>query len=127
MVDGIGGIFLIADDAAALAQWYREHLGIAFTNDAPEGGFAQIFFAYRHDDPERTARTVLAIFARAGEPREPTSFSINYRVIDLDAMLARLRERGVAIDRTEDYAYGRFAWCHDPEGNRIELYEDLLQ
>ncbi len=126
MIDGIGGIFLIADDAPALAGWYREKLGIAFNSPAPDGAFAQTFFAWRHDAPERTARAVFAIFARDGEPREPTSFSVNYRVTDLSEMLERLRAHDIAIEKTEDFAYGRFAWCHDPEGNRIELYEDLL-
>lgn len=126
MIDGIGGIFLIADDAPALAAWYRNALGIALESSAPDGAFAHTFFGWRHDDPQRTARTVLAIFQRRGETRAATSFSVNYRVTDLAAVLARLRTLGVDIENTEDFPYGRFAWCHDPEGNRIELYEDLL-
>ncbi len=126
MIDGIGGIFLIADDAASLASWYREHLGIELTTSGPDGAYAHTFFSWRHDEPDRTARTVFAIFQRDGEARTPTSFSVNYRVTDLAAMLTRLRSSGITIERTEDFPYGRFAWCNDPEGNRIELYEDLL-
>lgn len=49
---------------------------------------------------------------------------INYIVDDLDAILARLREDGVEIDRKrEDYDYGSFAWIFDPDGNKIELWE----
>ena len=49
---------------------------------------------------------------------------INYRVENLDALVAALRAEGVEIDpRREDYDYGRFAWILDPEGNRIELWE----
>ncbi len=51
-------------------------------------------------------------------------FMVNYRVDDLDALLAVLREEGVEIDeKREDSEYGRFAWIMDPEGNRIELWE----
>jgi predicted enzyme related to lactoylglutathione lyase len=49
---------------------------------------------------------------------------INYRVDNLDAILASLAGQGVAIDgRREDGEFGRFAWITDPEGNRIELWE----
>jgi predicted enzyme related to lactoylglutathione lyase len=31
---------------------------------------------------------------------------------------------GVFFDpKREDYAYGRFAWIWDPEGNRVELWQ----
>ncbi len=53
-----------------------------------------------------------------------SSFMINYRVDNLDALLAALKEEGVEIDpKREDYDYGPFAWIMDPEGNRIELWE----
>jgi predicted enzyme related to lactoylglutathione lyase len=49
---------------------------------------------------------------------------INYRVEDLDAVLASLRGEGVWVDdRREDFEYGRFGWIMDPEGNRIELWQ----
>ena len=48
---------------------------------------------------------------------------INYRVANLDRMLEQLRKSGVKIEKVEDYAYGRWAWIMDPEGNRIELWE----
>jgi predicted enzyme related to lactoylglutathione lyase len=50
---------------------------------------------------------------------------VNYRVRNLDAMLAQLRAAGAPVDdRVEDYGdLGRFGWAADPEGNRIELWE----
>jgi predicted enzyme related to lactoylglutathione lyase len=50
---------------------------------------------------------------------------LNFRVRDLDAMLAQLRGRGadVSEDEQELEGVGRFAWVSDPEGNRIELWE----
>ena len=50
-------------------------------------------------------------------------FMINYRVDDLDALVAGLKAAGIAVhDDAEPDAYGRFAWLMDPEGNRIELW-----
>ena len=50
---------------------------------------------------------------------------LNYRVRDLDAMLAQLRAAGVEVDEKvdEEDPNGRFAWAVDPEGNRFELWE----
>jgi predicted enzyme related to lactoylglutathione lyase len=48
----------------------------------------------------------------------------NYRVADLDAMLAQLRKAGASVDdKVADYEYGRFGWASDPEGNRFELWQ----
>lgn len=48
---------------------------------------------------------------------------LNFRVSNLDAMLDELRAAGAVVDEhTEDYAYGRFGWAHDLEGNRFELW-----
>jgi predicted enzyme related to lactoylglutathione lyase len=49
---------------------------------------------------------------------------VNYRVRDLDAMLAQLRDAGVPVDEhIEEIENGRFGWGTDPEGNRFELWE----
>ena len=38
--------------------------------------------------------------------------------------LSHLRSKGVAIDKTEDCDYGKFAWVLDADGNKIELFEE---
>jgi predicted enzyme related to lactoylglutathione lyase len=49
---------------------------------------------------------------------------INFRVDDLDALLAALRGAGVQVDaRVEESEFGRFGWIMDPEGNRVELWQ----
>lgn len=50
---------------------------------------------------------------------------LNFRVADLDAMLAQLRERGtdVAAETEAMDGVGRFGWVTDPEGNRVELWQ----
>lgn len=49
----------------------------------------------------------------------------NFRVRDLDAMLAQLRDKGANVvdDVQEMEGVGRFAWVIDPAGNRIELWQ----
>ena len=50
---------------------------------------------------------------------------LNFRVPDLDAMLAQLRAKGADVaEETQDMeGVGRFGWVTDPEGNRIELWQ----
>lgn len=49
---------------------------------------------------------------------------LNFRVHDLDGLLAQLRAADVWIDeKIDEYDFGRFAWIKDPEGHRIELWQ----
>ena len=49
---------------------------------------------------------------------------LNLRARDLDALVARLVNAGIAVTvDPETYPNGRFARLHDPEGNPIELWE----
>jgi len=118
-VTGIGGVFLKADNPEKLRSWYREHLGI----DAGEYG---VNFFWRDVKDGQYGRTAWSLF-----PKDTSYFGpgaqevmINYRVRDLDVVLARLRQKGVKqLGATQEYWYGRFAWIVDGEGHRIELWE----
>lgn len=122
-VTGIGGIFFKAKDPGKLRQWYGEHLGIQCEDSAAS-------FHWREtDNPEQKGMTVWSAFPSDTRYFDPSSapFMINYRVVNLDSLLAQLRAEGVDVDpRVEEYDYGRFAWIMDPEGNRIELWEPPL-
>ncbi|SDC41610.1 hypothetical protein SAMN04487894_102320 [Niabella drilacis] len=49
---------------------------------------------------------------------------INYRVEDLEALVAALKKEGVTVlDAIETYDYGKFVHILDIEGNKIELWE----
>ena len=112
---GVGGVFFRARDPKALAAWYAEHLGIA----VEEHG-AAIFVARDGDETVWFPTSFGADYYGTGE----AGVMVNYRVADLDAMLAQLRAAGVdVIDRVEEEENGRFGWATDPEGNRFELWE----
>jgi predicted enzyme related to lactoylglutathione lyase len=122
-VTGIGGIFLRARDPKALSAWYGQHLGIQLT----EWGGAQ--FLWSDEVPPTTGSTAWSIFPADTKyfGSGPQPYMVNYRVDDLDALLARLEAAGVPIDpHRDDSDYGRFAWITDPEGNRVELWQPLI-
>ena len=118
-VTAIGGIFFKVRDPDRICAWYREQLGIC-----TEDGHAD-FLWRENDKPDDVGRTVWSPFPADTDyfgPAQP-AFMVNYRVNNLDRMLAQLRGNGVTVEKIEDYDYGRFAWITDPEGNRIELWE----
>ena len=121
-VTGIGGVFFKAKDPKTLGAWYAKHLEIDLE---PTGPFAT--FRWREvDDPNKNGATVWSLFPQDSDYFGPenVSFMVNYRVDDLDAVMAALKKEGVEILReAEDTAYGRFAAIRDPEGNGIELWQ----
>ena len=116
-VTGIGGYFLRAADPKAMTAWYRDVLGVDFGDHGlwqqPAGptviGLFEADTDYFGTRPE-------------GQDRQQTM--LNFRVGDLDAMIAQLREAGAEVDdQTQQMdGIGRFGWVTDPEWNRIELW-----
>lgn len=52
-------------------------------------------------------------------------FMINLRVHDLDGFVAALKAKGVEVLDSVDEGYGKFAWLIDPNGVKIELWEQV--
>lgn len=115
LITGIGGIFFRSKDPNALGDWYQEHFGINSTrNDVvwtQEAG-PTVFAPFKEDTD---------YFGHPGQ-----QFMLNFRVSDLEQLLARLKAAGIRIDEKRmEESYGKFAWAYDPEGNKIELWEPL--
>jgi glyoxylase I family protein len=113
---GIGGVFFRAKDPESLNAWYAEHLGVAGgpnTEDVWE---------------QQAGPTVWSAFDSETDyfGRREQAWMVNFRVRDLDAMVAQLRAAGIQVEPgPQEEAAGRFARTHDPEGNPIELWEPL--
>lgn len=113
---GIGGLFFRAHDPKALGQWYLEHLGIALT-PSKEGDRVW---------EQEAGPTSFTPFPETtkyfGDPNK--TWMVNFRVRDLDKMVAQLRAAGIEVKDPESYPHiGHFARLHDPEGNPIELWQ----
>src|SRR5690242_2098115 len=101
-VTGIGGVFQRAGQAENLRRWYAEHLGI----DLSEWGTTSF-------DWTPGGATAWALFDHDTDyfGRRDQAFMVNFRVSDLDGMLAQLRAAGVEVlDALEESEYGRFGW-----------------
>jgi glyoxylase I family protein len=114
-ITGIGGFFFRVKNAAVLNEWYEQHLGVRKAGEKDEDG------SWWQD----AGPTVFASESASDQAGGPEyAWRINFRVRDLDAMVAQLRAAGAAVEVDDTiYPNGRFAHLRDPEGNRIELWE----
>jgi len=115
-VAGIGGLFFRAHDPKTLGNWYQQHLGINLTPTSEGGTVWQ----------QEAGPTAFSPFPETtkyfGDPQKV--WMVNFRVHDLDKMVAQLRTGGIEVKDPESYpGIGRFARLHDPEGNPIELWQ----
>ena len=125
-VDGIGGVFINANEAKALSNWYAHHFGLKLETYEDGKVYGTEFKYRRLSDSSKVDSTVFSITqSKVTLPPERKEAVINYRVRDLAGFLEQLKAEGIEIEKTEDFDYGRFAWIKDPEGNRIELYQPL--
>lgn len=115
-VTGIGGFFFRAQDWERLSAWYRDNLGIDPIPTSPG---------------EKSWRQEAGPTAFTAMPEALDQFdapdhgwAINFRVADLDGIVAQLRATGNNVNvEAETYPNGRFASLADPEGNPIQLWQ----
>jgi catechol 2,3-dioxygenase-like lactoylglutathione lyase family enzyme len=122
-ITGIGGVFFRSrGKGAAIAAWYQKHLGM------PLEDFGGAILRWPDDPAPDGGLTVWHVADGDSKWFSPSDapFMINYRVDDLDGLLARLRADGVeAVQGPESHENGRFAWIMDPDGNKVELWQPM--
>ena len=123
-ITGIGGVFFKSTgDHKALAAWYEKHLGLKLE---PWGGAV---LKWPEDQAEDKGATAWHVAGRDSKWFAPSnaSFMINYRVDDMDDLIAGLKKAGIEVlQGPESHENGKFAWIADPDGNKVELWEPML-
>lgn len=117
-ITGVGGVFVKSKDPKALARWYRDVLGLPLE----AWGGAML----KSDAPGHPPVVTWNALPSGSDYTAPSTreFMIDFAVDDLDAFLARLKEKGVNVLKREDGgAAGQFAWIVDPDGTKIELWQ----
>src|SRR5688572_3711565 len=90
-ITGVGGVFFKSTgDSAALAAWYRDHLGLTLED------FGGAILKWPDDKAEDGGLTVWHVAGKDSQWFSPSnsSFMINYRVDNLAEMLDQLRASG---------------------------------
>ena len=117
-ITGVGGIFVRSKDPKALAAWYRDVLGLK----VEDWGGAML----RYDAAGHPPVVVWNPVSATSNYMAPSTreVMIDFAVDDMDAFIARLTAKGVAILKRDDTdPTGRFAWILDPDGTKIELWQ----
>src|SRR5947209_19380276 len=95
-ITGVGGIFVVSKNPKALAAWYRDVLGIALE---PWGGATLRYDAPGH--PPTVAWNALHLGSGYLAPSK-REFMLDFAVDDMNAFVARLTTKGVAIMKRDD-------------------------
>jgi len=123
-VVGIGGIFFRSKDPKATKEWYQKNLGL---NTDQHG---TMFSSRNIDNPDEVNFLQWSPFDANTDYFDPSKkeFMINYRVQNIEGLVAQLKENGVnVVDEIVEYEYGKFVHIMDEEGNKIELWEPPAQ
>jgi predicted enzyme related to lactoylglutathione lyase len=120
-ITGIGGVFIRSKGTGAeLTKWYADVLGLSLE------AWGGAVLRWPQDTAEDKGATVWNPVESSSE-WFPGPFMINYRVDDMAGIIAQLAAHNVPIHKGPEYAEnGVFLWIHDPDGNRVELWEPKL-
>ncbi|MEO1434573.1 MAG: VOC family protein [Bacteroidota bacterium] len=121
-VTGIGGIFFKSADPGATKAWYSENLGMNVDD------FGAPFEFRNANRPEEINYLNWDAFVDSTDYFDPSTkpFMINYRVHNLEGLVAKLKTNGVTIlDELKVVEYGKFIHIQDNDGNKIELWEPV--
>ena len=116
-ITGLGGVFYVVDDPEATRAWYRDTLGI-------DGDYGPML-RWSEETCEQPYSLISHFKDDSYLKPGTASFMINLRVDDLDGFVAQLRAKGVDVFEEVDEGYGKFAWLLDPNGVKIELWQQL--
>src|SRR5438045_8988520 len=98
-VEGIGGVFIYANDAKALSNWYAHHFGLRLETYEDGKVYGTEFKYRRLGDSSQVDSTVFSISqSKTNLPAERRECVVNYRVRDLQGFLDQLKAAGVGME-----------------------------
>ena len=123
-ITSLGHVAVRVKDIDRSLDFYVNKLGFEEMFRLDKDGSLWIVYLRVTDDQ------YVELFPGGEGERAPGTDAVGYNHIcftvdDLDAVIARLAERGVPLSRPRKVAIDRNAqaWVEDPDGNRIELME----
>ena len=121
----LGHVVLKVRDAQASKAFYTRVLGLQVAHEDRQRGAVFLSFGTEHHD--------LALFQLAtGETpasEQPGLHHTAWQVESFEALQAAHRELGrlgIAVESTVEHNVTRSVYFHDPDGNRVELYCDMV-
>ena len=127
-INKVAHVVLNCRDVEASVKFYTEVLGMEIVNFNPSGPAAFLSFGTQHHD------LALFPFNEPAEYLERSHLGLNHIALQIEGgedqlkeLYAVLKDHGVSIDRTTDHVLSRSVYFFDPDGNRVEVYCEMMQ
>jgi catechol 2,3-dioxygenase len=122
----LGHVVLKVRDAVRSRDFYTRTLGLRVAHEDLEHGTVFLSFGREHHD--------LALFQMAtGEAPDAAQPGLHHMAWqlgsfeELQAAYRELRAAGIPIESTVEHNVTRSVYFPDPDGNRVELYCDMVE
>ena len=122
----LGHVVLKVRDAQKSKEFYTRALGLKLAHEDRDRGTVFLSCGTQHHD--------LALFQLAtGEEPGATQPGLHHMAWqlgsfeELQAAYRELRELGIPVESTIEHNVTRSVYFHDPDGNRVELYCDMVE
>ncbi|HEV8438283.1 MAG TPA: VOC family protein [Methylomirabilota bacterium] len=122
----LGHVVLQVRDAAKSRDFYTRTLGLQVAHEDLQRGAVFLSFGREHHD--------LALFQLAtGQPPDRTQPGLHHMAWqlgsfeELQAAYRELKALGLPIESTIEHNVTRSIYFPDPDGNRVELYCDMVE
>ena len=122
----LGHLVLKVRDARKSKEFYTRALGLKVAHEDLEHGAVFLSFGTQHHD--------LALFqlatGQAPDAKQPGLHHTAWQLgsfEELQAAYRELREIGIPVESTIEHNVSRSLYFHDPDGNRVELYCDMVE
>ena len=122
----LGHIVLKVRDAQKSKAFYTRALGLKVAHEDVEHGAVFLSFGVQHHD--------LALFQLAtGDMPAASQPGLHHTAwqvgsfAELQDAYRQLGELGIAVDAAVEHNVSRSIYFHDPDGNRVEIYCDMVE
>lgn len=125
MVKGIEGILLFSENAKALAEFYRDKVGLEMTTEAEVGEeYEKNFFGFEFGE-EKTGLYIMDHSEVHGKQKEPARIMFNLEVDNIEEEVKKMDEAGVKKIQGVYHmqGYGHIATFEDIDGNYFQLVQ----
>lgn len=124
MIKGIESMTLFSEDAKALADFYKEKVGLKLTLEAKVGEKGEELFGFEFGEG-KPALYMMDHSEIEGENEEPDRIIFNLEVDDIETEVKKLDDKGVKkiADTYHVQNYGLIATFEDTDGNYFQLVQ----
>ncbi|HVZ12588.1 MAG TPA: VOC family protein [Patescibacteria group bacterium] len=122
MIKGIDSILIGSSNAAKLAEFYREVVGLKQTMEFEMGENGESGFSFQVGDQ---SLAILDHSEVVGKNKAPGRLIINFEVSDIEKEVARLERQDVKKQQDIYHVegYGLIATFIDPDGNYFQVVQ----